>query len=114
MKSPGEINQLVIVTVAGSQAGELMKSLSREGFYFTQIDSSGGLLQEPTACLLIGLNNLRHKPLLELIRQCCHTRRQYIPARLDVPQLQLQPVMIEAQVGGATIYTVEVERFEQL
>jgi uncharacterized protein YaaQ len=114
MDSSSNIDQLVIALVAGSQAGELMKRLLQEGFHFTQIDSSGGFLQEPTICMLIGLHHSRHAKLMELIRKYCHTRRQFIPARVDVPQLQVQPIMIEAQVGGATIFTVNVELFEQL
>jgi uncharacterized protein YaaQ len=113
-----DINQLVFVTVVGAQSGELMRRLSQEGFYFTEIDSMGGLLygmlQEPSACLMIGLNQDRLLPLFRIIEECCHTRRQYIPARVDVPQLQLQPVMIEAELGGATVYALEVEKFEQL
>lgn len=108
------INQLVTIIVSGSQAGELMKRLSREKFYFTQVDSSGGLLQEPTVCLLIGLQSERLAALFAIIRECCPRRRQFIPARVEVPQLQIPPVMIEAEVGGATIFSLPIERFEQL
>ena len=114
MTSAMNINQLVIIIVSGIQAGDLMKRLTREKFYFTQIDSSGGLLQEPTLCLLIGLNDERITLLLALIKECCPRRRQFIPARVEVPQLQIPPMMIEAEVGGATTFTIPVELFEQL
>ncbi len=108
------INQLVIVVVSGVQAGGLMQKLRAAGYYFTQLDSWGGLLEEPTVCLLIGLDAQHRPALLDLIRQCCQVHRQYIPARLDASMLQVQPVMIEAEVGGAAIYTVAVERFAQI
>ena len=108
------INQLVIVVVSGAQAGGLTQKLRAAGFYFTQLDSWGGLLEESTLCLLIGLNADRRPALLELICQCCQVHRQFIPARLDASMLQVQPVMIEAEVGGAAVYTVGVERFVQL
>ena len=108
------INQLVIVVVSGAQSGNLMQKLRAAGYYFTQLDSWGGLLEEPTVCLLVGLDAKRRPALMELICTCCQVHRQYIPARLDASMLQVQPVMIEAEVGGAAVYTVGVERFEQI
>jgi uncharacterized protein YaaQ len=113
--SPGDVvNQLVIATVAGTQASELTDRLTRSGFYVTQVDSSGGILYEATTTLLIGLDKERLLQLLEHVRECCHTRRRYVPAHVEAPLLEIQPMMIEAEVGGATVYTLSVERFEQL
>jgi uncharacterized protein YaaQ len=114
VKPHSVINQLVIANVAGSQAGELTDRLTRNGFYVTQVDSSGGILYEATTTLLIGLDEEHLPQLLENVRECCHTRRRYVPAHVEAPMLEVQPMMIEAEVGGATIYTLNVERFEQL
>lgn len=108
------INQLVIATVSGAQAGTLTDRLTHDGFSVTQVDSSGGLLYEATVSLLIGLNKARLPRMLEHVRECCHTRRRFIPAHVEAPLLEIQPVLIEAEVGGATIYVLDVERFEQL
>jgi uncharacterized protein YaaQ len=114
MTSSNIVNQLVLATVAGSQAGELRERLIRDGFYVTQIDSMGGLFHEATVSMLIGLDRIRLPRLLEHIRECCHVRRQFLPAHVEGPFLESQPVMIEAEVGGATVYVFDVERFEQL
>jgi uncharacterized protein YaaQ len=108
------VNQLVIATVAGAQANTLTERLTQEGFYATQIDSSGGILYEATVSLLIGLDRARLPRLLENLRECCSTRRRFIPAHVEAPLLEIQPVMIEAEVGGATVYVLDVERFEPL
>jgi uncharacterized protein YaaQ len=114
MTSPDSVNQLVLATVAGSQAGELVDRLVRSGFYVTQIDSRGGILHEATVSLLIGFDRVRLPRLLEHVRDCCHTRRQFIPAHAEAPILEAQTVMIEAEIGGATVFVFDVERFEQL
>jgi len=108
------VNQLVITTVSGAQAGTLTDRLTRDGFHVTQVDSSGGILYEATVSLLIGLDQARLPHLLEQIRECCHTRRRFIPAHVETPMLEIQPMMIEAEVGGAAVYVLNVERFEQL
>jgi uncharacterized protein YaaQ len=109
-----QVNQLVILIVFGPQADQFMKRLTKNRFYFTKIDSSGGIVQEPMVCLLVGLNSARLGTLLELSRKYCKPYRQYIPTNLNVqPGLSEFP-MIEAQMGGATVCVLNVERFEQL
>jgi len=115
MTPPNVVNQLAIVaTVSGVQANALMDRLTRDGFYFTRVDSSGGILYETTLSLFVGLDRARLPLLLEHVRECCHTRRQFIPAHVEAPMLEVHPAMIEAEVGGATVYVLDVERFEQL
>jgi uncharacterized protein YaaQ len=104
----------MLVTVSGEQTGELVQALNREGFYVTVIDSRGGLLDERTSTLMIGLSQARQTQLLERLRVECRTRRRLIPAQLETPLASAQTLMIEAETGGAVIYVCDVERFEQL
>jgi uncharacterized protein YaaQ len=114
MAPPNVVNQLVIATVTGSQAGALTDRLTHDGFYVTQVDSSGGILREAAISFIIGLDRARLPRLLEHVRECCPTHRRFIPAHVEAPLLEIQPMMIEAEVGGATVYVLDVERFEQL
>ena len=114
MISPGSVNQLLVIIVSGLQADKLMKQLTQQGFYFTKIDSSGGMLQESMVCLLVGLNNQRVAELLDLIGECCQSYRQYIPTQMSISPDYGHVPMIEAQVGGATIFSMNIERFEQI
>ena len=63
---------------------------------------------------LIGLNQARMPSLLELVQKCCQPFTQYIPTQLNSQSGYPSMSMIEAQVGGALIYSINVERFEQL
>ncbi len=112
--NPSPVNQIVFVVVSERQADELLKALVRERFYFTKIDSSGMVFQEPTLCLLIGLNNTRRAALLELVSQCCKPFQEYIPVQFNPPAGFPTMSMIESQAGGALIYVLDVERFEQI
>jgi uncharacterized protein YaaQ len=114
-KPTGKIDQLAFVAVSGSQAGDLMQNLTKNGFYFTKIDSSGGIIQEPMVCLLIGFDKSRKEDLMKLSRKYCQPHKQYIPANMSIqPGYANQIPMIEAQMGGAVIHLLNVERFEQL
>jgi len=110
---PAPIDYLIIVTVTGEQLGELTQRLVEGKFYFTHIESSGGIIQKATANLLIGIAHERREALMDIFQKCCQRRRTYIPARMEPASYQSHPVMIEAEIGGADIYTFEIERFEQ-
>ena len=112
MTSP--VDQLTLVTVSGEQTAELVQTLNKSGFYVTMVDSRGGLLDERTSTLLIGLNHTQGPALLEKLRAECRTRRRLIPAQLETPLASAQTLMIEAETGGAIIYLFDVERFETL
>jgi uncharacterized protein YaaQ len=114
MQTQQSTDQLFLVTVMGEQAGELTSRLVRDGFHVTEIDSAGGLLQEAQVSLLIGLNHTRQATLLGHIRECCRRHRRYIAAHLEGSSSLFQPAVIEAEVGGAIVYALEVERFEQI
>lgn len=108
------IDRLAIATVAGSQAEELTRTLVGEGFYVTEIDSTSGFFQEATVSLLIGLEASRLSRLLQLIRTLCRPYVRYVPVHLEVAMAEIQPLMMETQVGGATVFILNVERFEQV
>lgn len=108
------INRLAIATVAGSQADELTRTLVKEGFYVTEIASTSGFFQEATVSLLIGLEESRLPRLLHLIRTLCRPYVRYVPVHLEVAMAEVQPLMMETQVGGATVFVLNVERFEQV
>ncbi len=108
------IDRLAIITVAGSQTEALTHRLAGDGFYFTRVDSSGGLLHESTAALLIGLHQSRLPQLQQHLHACCKRRRQLVAAQVEILPLQMQPPMIEVEIGGAILYLLPVERFEQI
>lgn len=108
-----QVNQLVFIVVSERQAEDLLKALVKERFYFTKIDSSGMIFQEPTLCLLIGLNHTRRAALMDLVSQCCRPFEEYIPVQFNAPAGFPPMSMIEARSGGALVYVLDVERFEQ-
>ena len=114
MATAEKVDQIAFVIVSGRQSEELMQHLVQEHFYFTRIDSSGGILQDSTICLLIGMNHARLPVMFDLAEKYCHPFQEFIPTQISLsggmPPLQ----MIEAQSGGALVYVLDVEQFVQL
>ena len=107
------IDKIYVVSVSGETVSSLREQLVKKGFYFTQIESSGGIIQKESVSLLIGINQARTGELQQLIRKVCKRKRTYVPARTETVVMQTHPLMIEAEIGGALVYSLDVERFEQ-
>jgi uncharacterized protein YaaQ len=107
------VNQLVLLVVSERQGEDLLQAMVNERFYFTKIDSSGMVFQEPTLCLLIGLNHSRYNTLMALVTEHCQPYQEYVPVQFNLPAGMPPLSMIEARAGGALVYSLEVERFLQ-
>ena len=110
----GRIDRLFIITVMGEQAAELRSRLTKDGFQVTEINTAGGLLQEAQISYLLGFQVARQPQLLAIIREVCKRQRRYLPAHLEGSASLFHAAIIEAEVGGAVIFALDVERFEQI
>jgi uncharacterized protein YaaQ len=113
MTTSNEVNQLVLVIVSGRQAETLSHALVKQRFYYTKFDISMFAFQETTLCLMIGLNSDRISELIHLVEEHCQPHQEYVPVQFTPPAGFPPLSMIEARVGGALVYRVEVERFIQ-
>ena len=111
--SSSPLDRLAILTVSGTQTDALFAHLAKEKFRFTVINSTGGMLQEPEVCLLVGFQSERLQLLLDVVRKNCRPYRQYVSARGFMQGEVTGPPMVEAEMGGARFYMLNVERFEE-
>jgi uncharacterized protein YaaQ len=75
--------------------------------------SSGGFLGRRNATLLIGLPDDLQETIISILHDTCHKRVEYLAVPLEGSPLPL-PSPIPITVGGATIFTFPVDRFEEL
>jgi uncharacterized protein YaaQ len=112
----GDLVKLVIAIVQGEDAGQTVQALSGAGISVTRFASSGGFLQQGNATLLIGVEEERVDLVVQLIRENCRERNRYLtpmPPMVE-PGEMFMPYPVEVQVGGATIFVLNVEHFERL
>lgn len=108
--------KLVLAIVQDEDANALSESLLAERFSLTRINTAGGFLREGNVSFLLGVDEERLGQLLSIIRRNCVTRTQYVnplPPIMEPGEFYM-PHPVEVQVGGATVFVFEVERFEQL
>lgn len=115
MTSPKIVDILTILVVSGLQAPKLMEELTNKEFIFTVMDNWGGVIQESTICLILGFHHSRFSILKDIVIKNCKPTLQYIPAQMvNAPPEYLSMAMVETKIGGASLYSMNVECFEQI
>jgi uncharacterized protein YaaQ len=108
--------KLVVAVVQAEDAGGLLTRLTERGFRATRIKTAGGFLRETNATIFLGVEDERIEAALQVIRENCVTRQQYVnpvPPVMEPGELFL-PYPVEVEVGGATIFVLHVARFERV
>ncbi len=107
---------MVVAVVQAEDAGGLLTQLATRGFRATRIKTVGGFLREANATIFLGVEDNEVDAVMHTIRENCVTRHQRIdtvPAVLEPGEFFL-PYPVEVEVGGATIFVLDVPRFERV
>lgn len=107
------IDLLIIAVVQMQDAEQTTAALVKAGLSVTRLGSSGGFLGRRNATLLLGLSRDQHQTAIDIFRTTCRRRTEYIATRLEGSPFHL-PLTTPVTVGGATIFTLPVERFEEI
>jgi len=114
-QSSGGDHQLILAIVQDEDAGPVIEALTRDGFRATRINTVGGFLRKGNATILVGVERERLHRALLIVRDNCETRTEYFvptaPGEVGEPY-PLDPIQV--QVGGATVFVLDCERFERL
>lgn len=104
--------KLILSIVHNDDANDVMTELRQKGYQSTKVSTTGGFLRAGNATILIGVEEDHVEDVLSTFQKCCHTRTQYInplPPVMEPGELYM-PSPVEVQVGGATVFILDIER----
>lgn len=103
--------KLIIAVVSNDDSHSLSNALTKENFSVTKLSTTGGFLKIGNTTMLIGTEEDRIEKCIEIIKEESKQRTELVPstASYDIGRFATFPV--EVQVGGATIFVVDVEQF---
>ena len=107
--------KLIMSIVHHDDARSLVDSLLQKGYRATIISTTGGFLREGNATVFVGVKDHLLDDVLDIIKHNCRTRTQYInplPPIME-PGEMFVPSPIEVEVGGATVFVIEVAQFHR-
>jgi uncharacterized protein YaaQ len=112
--NPSLVTDTCLIVVGQAQDAESAENaLDELGFHVTRLPSFGGFLGRRNATLLVALPGIRRGEALHSLEENCRQRVEYIAVPLESAPLPL-PTPPPITIGGATIFTLEVEHYEEL
>jgi uncharacterized protein YaaQ len=106
--------KLVMSIVHSDDAGRLVDALTGAGYRATTISTTGGFLRQGNATIFVGTDDEKVPHVLQLIKENCRTRTQFVNPLPPVmePGEMYMPSPVDVQVGGATVFVLDVVQFE--
>jgi CPA1 family monovalent cation:H+ antiporter len=105
------IDRLMAVVIQEEDLEIAFSALTKLGFTLTHLQSSGGFLSKRNATLLVGLAHGHEAVVHKALNLSSRRRIRYLSTPIEgMPVTITTPLQVT--VGGATIFTFEVERFE--
>ncbi len=113
-KTSSTQHPVLVMAVVQAQDAEVAKeALLKLGLTVERLPSVGGFLGRRNATLLIGLSEEKREVAVEALNRSCRQRIEFIAVPLESAPLPL-PTPTPITVGGATVFTMEVEHYEEL
>lgn len=105
--------KLIIAIVQDDDSADLVEVLTEKGFRVTKLATTGGFLKAGNTTLMIGTEEEKVDDVTQIIEEVCKIRKQIMssPSPVAGSTGVYVPYPVEVEVGGATIFVVDVDKF---
>ena len=102
--------KLILAIMSNDDSPAVSSALTKENYQVTRLATTGGFLRAGNTTLIVGTDDDKIERAIEVIGR----RTEVVPstASYDIGRYASFPV--EVQVGGATIFVIDVEKFIKL
>ncbi len=106
--------KMIFAIVNNDDSQDVMSALNKAHISVTKLASTGGFLMKGNTTFISGVNDDQVEEVIELVREHSRRRTQLMP----IDYSQFNPGMVsypvEVTVGGATVFVLDVEKFEKV
>ena len=106
--------KLVLAIVNHDDANAVTQSLTKNGFSSTKLATTGGFLMSGNVTVMVGVDEEKVQTVIDVIKEQSHSRKQLIPTTTEMSYGYYPSMPVEVTVGGATIFVLDVDRFERV
>jgi uncharacterized protein YaaQ len=104
---------LLLAVVQAQDAENAQNALSRLGLNIYRLPSVGGFLGRRNATLMLNLSDMDRQSAMAALQENCRQRVEYIAIPLESAPLPM-PTPTPVTIGGATVFTLELEHYEEI
>ena len=104
--------KLIIAIISKDDRGNVTHELISAKYSVTKIPTTGGFLSAGNVTLLVGTEREKVDAAIEIIKKNSRMRKELVPVTA-AECIGFVSLPVEVCVGGATIFVVDVEKFEK-
>jgi len=106
--------KMVLAILNADDASSVIHNLMKEGFSVTKLSTTGSFLRAGNVTIIVGVEEEKVQAVIDVIGRYSQSRKQIIPTTAEAG-INFYPTMpVEVLVGGATVFVLDVERFEKV
>ncbi|MDR2932171.1 MAG: cyclic-di-AMP receptor [Oscillospiraceae bacterium] len=106
--------KLIMAIVSGDDSSKVARALTKSNFSVTKLATTGGFLMAGNTTFIVGTEEEKVEEVLDILRKNSKTRKQMVPTSASYGVGMFSSMPIEVQVGGATVFILDVEQFIKL
>ncbi|MEG0020259.1 MAG: cyclic-di-AMP receptor [Oscillospiraceae bacterium] len=106
--------KLIFAIINKEDSSEVSSALTKAKFSVTRLATTGGFLMSGNITLIIGTQEEKVDTVLSIISEHSKQRKEIVPSTATYGIGVTTSFPLEVTVGGATIFVVDVERFEKV
>ena len=106
------VRSMILAVVQEPDLDPSIRALTHLAAPVVYMSSSGGFLGRRNATLLIGLPESQADEVLAVLRSTCRQRVEFMTMPVEGAPMPM-PAPVPVTVGGATVFALPVERFEE-
>jgi len=105
--------KLIFAIVNNDDSSSVATNLTAAGFSVTKLATTGGFLKAGNTTFIVGTDDEKVDEVIETIKAHSRKRTQVMPVTQTFTPGLFSSVPVEVEVGGATVFVLNVERFEK-
>ncbi|MFC0190350.1 cyclic-di-AMP receptor [Fictibacillus aquaticus] len=107
--------KMVVAVVQDKDSNKLADALVDRNYRATKLATTGGFLKAGNTTFMIGVEDHQVEGVLDLIKENCQSRSQLVApvSPMGGNADAYVPYPVEVEVGGATVFVLPVEHFQQ-
>ncbi len=107
--------KLILAVINNDDSAKASSALTEAGYAVTRLSTSGGFLMVGNTTFLIGVQDADAQNVIDILKQHCLTRKQAAVSTASFGQgMRHMSISQEVNVGGATIFVLDVDHMEKI
>lgn len=103
--------KLILAIVSNDDSQNVTTLLTKENYSVTRLATTGGFLKAGNTTIIVGTEDDKVEHVISLIGEESQKRTEVVPSSASYDLGRFASFPVEVEVGGATIFVLDIEQF---